>query len=163
MPSRPGELLSSLFPTRSFQGRAFLSLVDQGLVLSPSRMVPWVRALAATARRSPIRKALVSHKMAAGVGGSGFFPGTGGSATLSSGGLGPAVFDHLVGDCEHAWRHCEAEGLRRYRYIPQIAGGRLRMRTTPHSYPHRAFHQRHWLCTAAMVLMPVSAPIKVLV
>ena len=23
--------------------------------------------------------------------------------------------------------------------------------------------QRHWLCTAAMVLMPVSAPIKVLV
>jgi hypothetical protein len=22
--------------------------------------------------------------------------------------------------------------------------------------------QRHWLCTAAMVLMPVSAPIKVL-
>jgi hypothetical protein len=23
-------------------------------------------------------------------------------------------------------------------------------------------HQRHWLCTAAMVLMPVSAPIKVL-
>jgi hypothetical protein len=24
-------------------------------------------------------------------------------------------------------------------------------------------HQRHWLCTAAMVLMPVSAPIKVLV
>jgi hypothetical protein len=24
-------------------------------------------------------------------------------------------------------------------------------------------HKRHWLCTAAMVLMPVSAPIKVLV
>jgi hypothetical protein len=24
-------------------------------------------------------------------------------------------------------------------------------------------HLRHWLCTAAMVLMPVSAPIKVLV
>jgi hypothetical protein len=24
-------------------------------------------------------------------------------------------------------------------------------------------HQRHWLCTAAMGLMPVSAPIKVLV
>jgi hypothetical protein len=24
-------------------------------------------------------------------------------------------------------------------------------------------HQRHWLCTAAIVLMPVSAPIKVLV
>jgi hypothetical protein len=23
-------------------------------------------------------------------------------------------------------------------------------------------HKRHWLCTAAMVLMPVSAPIKVL-
>ena len=24
-------------------------------------------------------------------------------------------------------------------------------------------HMRHWLCTAAIVLMPVSAPIKVLV
>jgi hypothetical protein len=24
-------------------------------------------------------------------------------------------------------------------------------------------HQRHWLCTAAMVLMPVSGPIKVLI
>jgi hypothetical protein len=24
-------------------------------------------------------------------------------------------------------------------------------------------HKRHWLCTAAMVLIPVSAPIKVLV
>jgi hypothetical protein len=24
-------------------------------------------------------------------------------------------------------------------------------------------HQRHWRCTAAMVLMPISAPIKVLV
>ena len=30
---------------------------------------------------------------------------------------------------------------------------------------HRSLltHQRHWLCTAAMVLMPVSTPIKVLV
>jgi hypothetical protein len=27
----------------------------------------------------------------------------------------------------------------------------------------RVTHMRHWLCTAAMVLMEVSAPIKVLV
>jgi hypothetical protein len=27
----------------------------------------------------------------------------------------------------------------------------------------RLTHERHWLCTAAMGLMPVSAPIKVLV
>jgi hypothetical protein len=39
------------------------------------------------------------------------------------------------------------------RYYDQI---RFRFHTTK-------THLRHWLCTATMVLMPVSAPIKVLV
>ena len=56
---------SCLLPTRSLQGRVFRSLVDPGLVLSPSRMVPWARAEAGRACHSPIRKAPASHKMAA--------------------------------------------------------------------------------------------------
>src|ERR1700690_1828473 len=32
----------------------------------------------------------------------------------------------------------------------------------PRRRPHMT-HKRHWLCTAAIVLMPVSAPIKILV